>query len=208
MINKMSSQTQLFIGTVVFISSLVLASSVFSQKSLLASLLGKNEQAQEETKSLLPPILGDEGFANIRLEIKPDLGELGGLATIPAGEQAHAVIAATSIDGEQMVDGIELFLHFDPEKISRVSLEPGSAFSSVVRNTVSQEAGTASLILVRVVGEEAVSIDGEIVVAKISFLPIEAGATTLRLDGDATAVAGDGGTNILDSILDLQIFIE
>lgn len=126
------------------------------------------------------------------------------LAVVEAKEKNTANIMISSETMEQLVDGVELIIHFDPNLVTNVSLKPSQIFSSVVRNTVSAEAGIINLAVVRL-PNETVTIGTEATLATITYTPKQPGEITFSFAADKTVVAGNQGDDILKSTKNLTI---
>lgn len=127
--------------------------------------------------------------------------------TFSLNQQGRAEITLQSKDSDQVIDGIELVVRFDPEILSGVSLQPSTTFKSVVRNEVSQENGTIRLMLVRQ-PNEAITIPTTTTLGTLVFTPKKTGITKLSFDSEGTVVAGNNGADILESTEDLSIEIQ
>jgi len=126
------------------------------------------------------------------------------LAVVEAKEKNTANIMISSETIEQLVDGVELIIHFDPNLVTNVSLKPSQIFSSVVRNTVSAETGVINLAVVRL-PDETVTIGTEVTLATITYTPKQPGEITFSFAADGTVVAGNQGDDILKSTKNLTI---
>lgn len=165
------------------------------------------EQTNETTQDTLPTLPQNEGPPTTQLSLKTILATAQEPAVFKVGEQKKILVTLSSSQPEQLIDGVELVIEFEPEKLGNVTVVPGKLFSSVARNTVSQEAGTISLMLLRKQSESVV-LKSEAELATILVTPLKIGETALKLDRTKTVVAANAGSNILEKTQDVSIIIE
>ncbi len=186
----MPKQTIKLIGTLVILLFVAVGILLFKNNSEMPLTQFGNGYAESDSK--LPAIDKAQSTPTVDLAVVQAEGPNAALITISSQEMA------------QLVDGVELNLHYDPDKVSNVTITPSELFSSVVRNTVDAEKGVISLAVVRL-PDETVAIDAEVILATITYKPGQTGEIMFSFAPDATVVAGNQGDNLLKSIKDLTV---
>ncbi|PIY80886.1 MAG: hypothetical protein COY80_00525 [Candidatus Pacebacteria bacterium CG_4_10_14_0_8_um_filter_42_14] len=201
-LNPIRKHIQIGISIVIFLSVVSLLYSRNKSQQIIPDQVHENTE-QTSAVSELPAINKKQSTPSIVLAIKSTL-QAEELNTFQVGKKSTAYITIKSTDLEQFADGAELSLRFDPSVLAGVSVLPNKLFSTVIRNTVSQDLGNIDIALIRQPDEEVV-ISDEVVLATLSFTPMLKGSTFLSFENDKTIVAGNQGDNILESTTSLTI---
>ncbi len=159
--------------------------------------------SKKDTTSGLPPLSELQAPPMTQLSLQlANIDSAVATSTLERNKSASAVLLLQSKDADQIIDGVELTIRFDPESISNVSLKPSTVFKTIVRNSVSQETGTITFMAIRQ-PNETMATTAQTALATITFTPKKAGEMTLSFDAATTEIAGNGGENILEKTHDL-----
>lgn len=148
--------------------------------------------------------LPQDSASNLPEIEKPQSNPSVSLSLVEAEAENTMYVMIDSEDAMQVLDGLEMIIHFDPDFVTNVTLEPSKIFSSVVRNTVSAEQGVIDFAVIRLPGETVI-VDTKKILATITYEPKQAGNIMFSFAPDATVVAGNQGDNILKSVQDIAI---
>jgi len=107
---------------------------------------------------------------------------------------------------EQVVDGAEFFLSYDPSLIEAGELVPGTFFSLYPQKKIDKEKGTIRIMALQASNEN--NKLGQEILVTIPFTAKQKGIITFTFDQKETHIVGYGGQELLEETKELTITIK
>ncbi len=165
-----------------------LALLIILESVIIVNRLEKDRLVQQEAVSRPETIVA---------ETQPAIISIQGQEQLLLGEEGSLSVVLTALENLNL-DGVDLYLKYDPSKVEVISVEPTDRFSFIGRNWVEPEKERILISLIESDLSTTVDFDSgsQTVLAEVKFKPITSGQAKFEiynpLEAPGTVLAGQG----------------